>query len=57
MLTSKGAHTYIRTVPEGEDNAIVFLLGIFVKELSSNLKGVFAKNERGYKLNAIKKLF
>ena len=33
----------------------IILLAFFV--IDSNLKGVFAKNERGYRLNAIKKRF
>ena len=62
--------TYISHIPDIKaQNFISYLLQITVKTRKNegkcfeilvqrkNLKGVFAKNERGYRLNAIKKRF
>ena len=53
----------IRPTQHFKDNTVLKLevtfyrcLDILVKQ-EPNLKGVFAKNERGYKLNAIKRRF
>ena len=42
-------------VPQG--SIFVPLIFDYLKDLQTFLKGVFAKNERGYRLNAIKKRF
>ena len=36
---------------------LLYFIGFFVVVLNDALKGVFARHERGYRLNAIKRAF